>query len=283
MKIRKSILNLIVLFLLFIISSCNKNKTTTRNNTPEDSLKISQVNNTNKTLVFDIDSESNKTGYELVFEGTSVMVTQYSYNGTALPTKKYEYNNGKIQCDNELLELTDNSLHFINEDDDGFYPFNRSKSTVSIDEILNPNGETEFQGQKLKSGEKIIKINWGKENKTNYTRDMSYNGPRYSSNVLIVPNGKKWILLYLNEDITYEGGNVIGAVPDLFIDDIEAEIYNRRFSNPNNINLSRAKDENFKYYSGSKIKAISSRKDGKGIGDNFIDYKGELWFLEIND
>ena len=66
MKIRKSILNLIVLFLLFIISSCNKNKTTTRNNTPEDSLKIYQVNNTNKTLVFDIDSESNKSVYELV-------------------------------------------------------------------------------------------------------------------------------------------------------------------------------------------------------------------------
>ena len=279
MKIRNPFLKIILLFLLFIISSCNKNKTTTIDNKPADSPKISQINNTKKTLVFDIDSKINKTAYELVFEGNSVLVTEFSFNGAAEFTQRYEFNNGKIQCDNVLLELTDNSL----EDEDGFHPFNRSKSTISIDEILNPNKGKEFQGQTLKAGEKIIKINWGKENKINYTSDMTYNGPRYASNILIVPNGKKWILLYLNEDITYESGNVIGAVPDLFIDNIEAEIHNRRFSNPNNINLSKAKDENFKYYSGSKIKAISSRNDGKGVGDNFIDYKGELWFLEIND
>ena len=110
MKIRNPFLKIILLFLLFIISSCNKNKTTTIDNKPADSPKISQINNTKKTLVFDIDSKINKTAYELVFEGNSVLVTEFSFNGAAEFTQRYEFNNGKIQCDNVLLELTDNSL-----------------------------------------------------------------------------------------------------------------------------------------------------------------------------
>ena len=145
------------------------------------------------------------------------------------------------------------------------------------------NYNTTFQGQQLKAGEKIIKINWGMENKTNYTRDMDYSGGRYSSKSLSVPSGKKWILLYINEDFTFKSGQVVGSVPDLFIDNKKEEINNRHFSNADNINLSRAKDENFKYYSGSNIKVISSRTNGNGVGDNFIEYKGEIWFLEIND
>lgn len=46
-----------------------------------------------------------------------------------------------------------------------------------------------------------------------------------------------------------------------------------------NLLRSRVKEENFKYYSGSTIKAISSRTNGKGVGDDFIEYKGEMWFL----
>ncbi|WP_396169719.1 YARHG domain-containing protein [Flavobacterium sp.] len=147
----------------------------------------------------------------------------------------------------------------------------------------NPEQPGYFKGQTLKTGEKIIKINWGKENKTNYTRDMSYSGYRYASKSLKVPNGKKWILIYINEDFTFESGHVVGSVPDLFIDNRTHEIGNRRFSNLNNINPSRARDENIKIYSGSTVKAISSRTNGKGVGDNFIEYFGEMWLLEIND
>jgi hypothetical protein len=165
-------------------------------------------------------------------------------------------------------------------------PFNSTinNNTIDINNSDTPNQTKRelFQGQELKAGEKIITINWGKENKTNYTRDVN-GGSRYVSNSYTVPQGKKWVLLYINEDFTFESGDVIGSIPDLFFDDKLEGINNREFSNPVNINLSKAKDEYFKYYSGSTIKAISSRRNGNGIGENFKDYKGELWFLEMNN
>jgi hypothetical protein len=166
---------------------------------------------------------------------------------------------------------------------------NLFKSTIKPDTLVSNNSDSPieskkemFQGQELKIGEKIIIINWGKENKTNYTIDVN-GGSRYVSNSYVVPQGKKWVLLYINEDFTFESGEVIGAIPDLFFDSKLEGIHNREFSNPVNINLSKAKDEYFKYYSGSTIKAISSRRNGNGIGENFKNYKGELWFLEINN
>jgi hypothetical protein len=166
---------------------------------------------------------------------------------------------------------------------------NLFNSIIKLDTLVSNNSDSPteskkemFQGQELKTGEKIITINWGKENKTNYTIDVN-GGSRYASNSYTVPQGKKWVLLYINEDLTFESGDVISSIPDLFNDNKPDGIINREFSNPNNINLSRAKDENFKYYSGSTIKGVSSRRNGNGIGENFIDYKGELWFLEINN
>lgn len=76
---------------------------------------------------------------------------------------------------------------------------NLFNSTIKQDTLVSNNSDSPveskkemFQGQELKTGEKIIIINWGKENKTNYTRDSySYNcGSRYSSKSYIVPQGK---------------------------------------------------------------------------------------------
>lgn len=158
------------------------------------------------------------------------------------------------------------------------------KVPIPINNYISQDAGQFFQGQKIKNNEKIIKINWGKEIRVNYTRDMSYQGSRYASKSYKVPTGKKWILLYINEDFTFEeDGLVLGSIPNLFIDNKEQKFYGRQFSHSNNINLSRAKDENFKYYSGSVIKAVSSRTNGKGMGNNFVDYLGEIWFLEINE
>ena len=284
------------LFIIIILmSSCNKSNSKKENmldlnkNSQTKSEKLSEINQEEKTLFFEQQFgpyENQKTSYKLTFKGNKVDIL-YKYSDYTEPIEKAELKDGKIimaGC-SDCYVLSQNELCIPNPETGQFdcYPFIRSKSTNDIEETINPELPGYFKGQALKKGEKVIKINWGKENRANYTRDMSYSGSRYASESLTVPNGKKWILLYINEDFTFKSGQVVGSVPDLFIDNKEEEINNRRFSNPNNINLSRAKDENLKYYSGSKLKAISSRTNGKGLGDDFIEYKGELWFLEIND
>lgn len=193
----------------------------------------------------------------------------------------------QIDCFNNpgIIELKGKNVKVNFGDEIINYAFeNKSWEKVNIpsNNDISQDKNNAFDGQ-LKKGEKIIEINWSKEIKVNYTKDMSYDGSRYSSKSFKIPQGKKWILLYINEDLIFDDGTVIGAIPNLFIDNKEQVFYGRRFSNPNNINLSRAKDENFKYYSGSIIQAVSSRTNGKGMANDFIDYKGEIWFLEINE
>lgn len=160
----------------------------------------------------------------------------------------------------------------------------KSDENITTEELhKSDDGEESFQGQKLKEGEKIIKINWGMENKTKLNMDIGDNEVRFASKPFVVPNGKKWILLYINEDFSFENGQVVGSIPLLFFDNKQDKFYNRRFSNPNNIQLAKAKDENFKYYAGSTIEAISSRHTGKGNGGNFINYTGDMWFLEVSE
>lgn len=280
MEKKSLIINLFVLTILTCISSCKRNDKIENDKSLIQNKEISNKNTLNKTLFFD-DPTNNEPAYKLVFQGNKVNIyREGSWNKTA------PFIDGKIISEDgrtDWLELTNNSLRSYDGEEESFYPLNTSKSSSSIEEVLNQSGNNEFQGQTLKNGEKIIKINWSKENTTNYSRDMSYSGSRYASKSLTVPNGKKWVLLYINEDFTFESGNVVGSVPDLFIDNKKEEIHSRLFSDANNINLSRAKDENFKYYSGSTIKAISSRTNGNAVGDDFIEYKGEIWFLEIND
>ena len=135
-----------------------------------------------------------------------------------------------------------------------------------------------------KQGAEIILVfyHMGVENITEPTK-LQNDAVRFASQQIIVPKGKKWILLYINEDYTWDDKLVVSSIPYLLIDKKEEKFGNRRFSNPNDIHLARAKDENFRYYSGTTIKTVSSRFQGTGYGNGFIDYKGEMWFLEINE
>jgi hypothetical protein len=183
---------------------------------------------------------------------------------------------GKREIKTPAIETFKMNLSFVHQTES-------LASENSTTETNKPNDKESFQGQELKDGEKIIKITWGMENKSKLNQDVGDNEFRFASKPCVVPNGKKWILLYINEDFTYDKGQVVGSIPFLFFDNKQDKIYNRRFSNANNIQLAKAKDENFKYYSGSTIKAVSSRHTGKGAVSDFINYTGEMWFLEVNN
>jgi sporulation protein YlmC with PRC-barrel domain len=279
------ITNLLVIVILISIYSCDRAKKLDDNKIPTTSTDTIEDKELIKTLFFD-EPTDNEPAFKLEFQGNSVLVSREGNSGKTFWTKNLQFTDGKIISEDgrtDWLELKDNALRSFDGEEETFYPFNLSKSNSSIQEVLNQSANSAFQDETLKNGENIIKIIWGKEIKTNYDTDMSYSGSRYASKSFTVPIGKKWILLYIDEDYTFESGLVVGSVPDLFIDKKENKIGSRRFSNKNDINLSRAKDENIKIYSNSTIKAISSRTNGKGVGDDFIDYKGEMWFLEIND
>jgi len=144
-----------------------------------------------------------------------------------------------------------------------------------------------FQGQPLKVGEKVIKLQWKKEFTTYLVIDETHStiGSRYSSQLYNVPEGKKWVLLYLSEDFIFDSGSVVTTVPYLHVNgeqDDNSRV--KKYLNKNDVNLSKAKDENLKYYSRSTIKAISTRANNNGLpGNNFVDYNGEMWFLEVNE
>ncbi|MFI0427373.1 MAG: hypothetical protein ACH34V_10495 [Flavobacterium sp.] len=296
MKKSKLFYNLLIL--ISLISSCNNSNSKKEGelelnkNQQTLSEELSNVTQVEKILYFEKQygtNDNQKEIYKLIFTGNKVEI----YYKNEEFDQDFENPPTKGELKDGIIYSPDGYTYFFNKNglceenpesgEIGCIPFIRAKSTNEIEEVINPEPPGYFKGQNLKSGEKIIKINWSKENKTNYTRDMNSSGFRYSSKLLKVPNGKKWILIYINEDFTFENGHVVGSVPDLFIDNKDEEINNRRFSNPKDINLSRAKDENIKIYSGSTIKAISSRTNGKGVGNNFIEYLGEMWFLEIND
>jgi hypothetical protein len=155
-----------------------------------------------------------------------------------------------------------------------------------IEESSNNESTEYFEGQPLKAGEKIIKIQWGKENTTNLIMD-NYNpikGKRYCSKNIIVPNGKKWILLYILEDYHTNNGTHVWGKPYLYINnERENEIYKDRYYDyKENINLLKAKDENLKYYSGTSIQCVANSKDVP-IKNEYNDYIGEIWFLEVSE
>jgi hypothetical protein len=141
--------------------------------------------------------------------------------------------------------------------------------------------ENTINGQQLKEGEKIVKIEWNEEVKASFTRD-SEDDFRFSSLRQRVPDGKIWILLYINEDYTYENGTVWSSVPYLFIDGEDIDWYSGRdFSEKSTIHLAKARDQNFRYYSGSSVKAISNMSHNEIRPNKLVGYKGYLWFLEV--
>lgn len=156
-------------------------------------------------------------------------------------------------------------------------------SKLGLQEFYNsikPDEPGYFQNQKLGNGEKIIKVEWGMENTTNFERDHSYNdeNPRYSSKTMRVPNGKVWILLYIDEYYLFENSFEIYNIPYLFVNNktIEWSNYKRIFSEAHNIDVSKSKVENLIFYPGETIIGVSRDQKSK----NLIEYKGWLWFLE---
>lgn len=139
-----------------------------------------------------------------------------------------------------------------------------------------------FQGQELKIGEKIIKMKWKMEKSMHMKND--FHDGHYASSTLSIPSGKKWILLYAREDNKYKY-STISLVPYIAdnteIVDVGYKANQHLLSN-SNINLARAKDENLKLYSRSKITGLSRREINDTYG-TLLDYQGEMWFLEVNE
>lgn len=159
------------------------------------------------------------------------------------------------------------------------FKFNFLNSKLN-DNINNKEKEF-FQGQELKIGEKIIKMNWGMENKIHLTRDHGFG--HFVSPIMIVPSGKKWVMLYSMENYKFNNSGLeLSMVPNLSVDNNIKEVYGMLHEDKNKINLSKAKDENVKYYSGSRIQAISNREKSNYDGEDFDNYNGEIWFLEFN-
>ncbi len=150
-----------------------------------------------------------------------------------------------------------------------------------VEEPVKVNREL-FQGQELKDGERIVKLNWGMQSSVVHLSQDEYGGSgHYSSSNYTVPAGKKWVLLYANEYYTYNNG-VVGVVPYITENSKVDNSINRQYAYKDNINLSRAKDENKKYYSGSTIIGISTREVHDTYG-NCLGYKGEICFLEVSE
>jgi hypothetical protein len=158
---------------------------------------------------------------------------------------------------------------------------NSENKVTSKENFPSSSSPLVFQNQQLKEGEQIIKIHWGMDNVVKYERD--YDGVRYTTNNIKVPNGKKWVLLYMVESYWYDSGLQLQLMPDIFIDGKDMGSFDKGFADSTTINLSRAKDKWFKVYSNSTILCVSSRRTGVANGGNFTRYVGDIWFLEMNE
>lgn len=155
---------------------------------------------------------------------------------------------------------------------------------TKVTEVINGKTTNYLNGIKLNPNEKVVKLKWKMENETNLTSDYSNDGPRFKSNLYRVPNGKYWILIYINENYYDEYGDKrIWFIPHLFIDNKELEwTYGYQFSNYENINIQKAKIQNLMFYPNQTIKGISRIKKGESYRE-FTSYDGEFWFLELSN
>ncbi len=231
----------------------------------------------------------------------NIVEEQYSYRNSKPFITKYFYNDNKLvkekRYDSErglewyVLYVYDNTGNWIkrttfetngnvsiNERIIEYYSANEKTSA----EISDEKEVNYFNGEKLNTGDKIIKVNWGMENTTNFSRDFNKDNPRFSSEKLTVPSGKVWILLYIDEHYTFEGLK-LDVVPQLFVDNKNIDwSYRRNFSNKSNVKISNAKIQNLIFQSNQTIFAVSDRQKGNGTGEDFYEYNGEMWFLETN-
>lgn len=294
-------ISILIPFIIGVVCSlsflgCNPKKTDNPGssdlNKNEQSISNKETNVEQETKVLFFEQqfgpyENQRASYTLTFKGNKMDIS-YKYSIAEPIIEHGELKEGKIVTEGctDCYLLSEDRLCVPNPEtgESDCYGFIRSKSTHSIQDVINPEIEGYFKGQKLEPGEKIIKVNWAMENKTNFTNDYDKDKDRFSSKTMRVPNGKIWILLYLDERYIFESGSNLYIVPNLFINNVKMEWkYRRKFSKKNNINISKAKIENVTFYPNESIIAISDRQKGKGYGEDFIDYNGEMWFLETTN
>jgi hypothetical protein len=245
--------------------------------TKEDEIKkvensaINEKQDENKVITYSNDYDAENI-IRLEINGDKVELTEYK-NGNTINTLNGKYFNNKVYIESEYVsyEFTDNTIRVSDEGYEAKY--------TKTDEIINDEKKNNLN-YNIFSDEKILKFNWGMENKTNFIGDMKSSGPRYASQTFQVPNGKVWIILYFDEHYIYDSGNKFDNVPYLFVNNKKLEWkYRRRFSDKNKINIESAKEEKLGFYKHETLKAISREQNGQG-GINFYDYSGELWVLE---
>lgn len=280
----------------FSFLGCNPKKTD--NPAPSDlnkneksiSNKETNVEQETKVLVFEQQfgpNENQKASYTLTFKGNKIEIS-YKYSDFDSSIEHGELNNGKIVTEGctDCYLLSEDRLCVPNPEtgESDCYGFINSKSTHSIEDVINPEIEGYFKGQKLKPGEKIIKVTYNQDQITNTTW-----GEKYCTKAMKVPNGKKWILLYARDKYLFPNGTSIYELSFLsingkietFLTDFGGRKDGRNYVNSKNINIAKAKDENMKLYSGDVVFAISNRKVDEAV--KYDGYGGEMCFLEINE
>ncbi len=141
-----------------------------------------------------------------------------------------------------------------------------------------------FNGSKLKTGERIIQVTYNQD----LTITTNY-GLYYRTKSLTVPNGKKWILVYAQDEYFFPSGSSVYEISEVsingkietFLTDFGGRNDGRNYFYSKNINIAKAKDENMKLYSGDVVFAISRRKVDDAV--KYDRYGGEICFLEVND
>ena len=230
-------------------------------------------------------NDNQKSVYKLSFKGDNVEISyQYADYEPIIEHGIYKDGNLIVNGCLDCYTLNNEQLCIPNPETGELdcYDFNYSKSTCKIEDLSCPSNSNTINGQKLKSDERLVKFNWGMENPTSLTRDMDANS-RFASKTLKVPNGKVWILLHVDDYYYYENDRVVQVVPYLSVNkEIIDWSYKRKFSEKQNIDLSRAKIENLIFYPNETIKTISNYRKGEAFRGDFYDFKGEIWFLELN-
>jgi hypothetical protein len=274
---------LIILMSLLLLFSCNN----------QQSKKINKINKTNNIKIV---STRNPILLKFVnFDDSSNCVLKIIDNNVTIIENNNEIN-GKFS--NSLISTSecDDCYRFGSGDDgegivlnvfspegnfiNNYYFFDSESSSISYEQLQeylgnNSFNENEFQGQILEVNERVVKINWEMENTTKLTKDYG-NKLRYCTEKIKVPNGKVWVLLYINEHYNFTDGVNITSVPKLFVDNKSIDwTYGRNLSHVENILLSKSKIENLIFHSNQSIKAISDFQN-----DDEVQYQGEMWFLE---
>lgn len=146
-----------------------------------------------------------------------------------------------------------------------------------------------FEGQEIKQGERVIKLYWDNQKQTavwnvnrygNLNNTMGIKIKRHCSDLVTVPQGKKWIVLYGIINYKFNKSDKLKTVygPEIKID-------NGRTLEPwylekhdKGISFAEAKDTKVKIYAGSKIRGFITPDYERADYSN-----AEVYFLEVNE